>query len=58
MMRYGQKTQNAPKIVFFPICEPIFFKNRALSLLYPNGHLTSCKKIEKTHEIYKDRPMD
>ena len=25
----------------------IFFKNRALSLLYPYGALTSCKKLEK-----------
>ena len=37
---------------FSPICDPkrSFFKNRALSLLYPYGALTSCKKIEKTNE--------
>ena len=28
----------------------IFFKNRALSLLYPYDALTSCKKLEKTQE--------
>ena len=42
-----------PKWVFFPICDPqdFFFKNRALSLLYPYGALTSCKKLEKTNEL-------
>ena len=37
---------------FSPICDPprFFFKNRALSLLYPYGALTSCKKLEKTNE--------
>ena len=41
-----------PKWVFSPICDPLrfFFKNRALSLLYPYGALTSCKKFEKTNE--------
>ena len=35
-----------------PICDPprFFFKNRALSLLYPYGALTSCKKLEKINE--------
>ena len=37
---------------FSPICDPqrFFFKNRALSLLYPYGALTSCKQLEKTNE--------
>ena len=37
---------------FSPICDPprFFFKNRALSLLYPYGALTSRKKLEKTNE--------
>ena len=41
-----------PKWGFSPICDPprIFFKNRALSLLYPYGALTSCKKLEKSLE--------
>ena len=38
----------------FPlICDPpkiFFFKNRPLSLLYPYGALTSCKKTRKTNE--------
>ena len=36
----------------FPHLRPpkIFFKNRALSLLYPYGALTSCKKLEKSLE--------
>ena len=44
--------KNAPKRRVFPICDPprFFFKNRALSLLYPYGALTSCKKLEKTNE--------
>ena len=39
---------------FSPICDPprFFFKNRALSLLYPYGALTSCKKVEKNNERY------
>ena len=39
-------------MVFSPICDPprFFFKNRALSLLYPYGALISCKKLEKTNE--------
>ena len=38
---------------FSPICDhPRFFlKNQALSLLYPYGALTSCKKLEKTYEL-------
>ena len=37
---------------FPPICDPprFFFKNRALSLLYPYGALTSCKKLEKNNQ--------
>merc|ERR1719494_225858 len=36
---------------FPPFVTPrFFFKNRALSLLYPYGALTSCKKLEKTNE--------
>ena len=53
MQRYGQKTSKIPqKWGFSPICDPprFFFKNRALSLLYPYGALTSCKKLEKTNE--------
>ena len=34
------------------ICDLLrfFFKNRAPSLLYPYGALTSCKKLEKNNE--------
>ena len=41
-----------PKWGFSPICDPprFFFKNRALSLLYPYGALTSGKKLEKSLE--------
>ena len=49
----GQKTSKmSQKWGFSPICDPprIFFKNRALSLLYPYGALTSCKKLEKSLE--------
>ena len=38
---------------FPPISDPpqyFFFKNRALSLLYPYGALTSWKKLENTNE--------
>ena len=43
---YGQKTSK----MFSPISDPpqIFFKNQALSLLYPYGALTSCK----TRQVY------
>ena len=36
----------------YPICAHprFFFKNWALSLLYPYGALTSFKKLEKTNE--------
>ena len=61
MQRYGQQTSKIPqKWVFSPICDPpkIFFKNRALSLLYPYGALTLCKTLEKNQctasEIFKD----
>ena len=37
---------------FPPFATPqdFFFKNRALSILYPYGALTSCKKLEKSLE--------
>ena len=37
---------------FPPFVTPniFFFKNWALSLLYTNGALTLCKKLEKTNE--------
>ena len=49
---WTKNIKNAPKMGFFPICDPprFFFKNRALSLLYPYGALTSCKKLEKSLE--------
>ena len=53
MQRYRQKTSKCPpQWGFSPTCDThkIFFKNRALSLLYPYGALTSCKKLEKTNE--------
>ena len=54
MQRYGQKTSKiSPKWGFSPICDPplrFFFKNWPLSLLYPYGALTSCKKLEKNNE--------
>ena len=39
---------------FPPICDPpiFFFKNRALSLLYPYGAKTSCKKLERFSEQF------
>ena len=46
-LRYGQKTSKMPQKWGF---SSIFFKNRTLSLLYPYGALTSCKKLEKTNE--------
>ena len=51
MQGYGQKTSKIPqKWGLSPICEPqrFFFKNRALSLLYPYGALISCK----TRQVY------
>ena len=47
-----KKIKITPKMGFFPYLWPpkIFFKNRALSLLYPYGTLTSCKKLDKTNE--------
>ena len=52
MQKYKQKIKNAPKMEVFPHLWPprFFVKNRALSLLYPYGALTSCKKLEKTDE--------
>ena len=49
----------SPKTLFFPIFGPflpifgkmrIFLKNRAPSLFYIYGPLTSCKKLKKTNE--------
>ena len=51
MQSYGQKTSKMPqKWGFPPFVTPqdFFFKNRALSLLYPYGALTSCK----TRQVY------
>ena len=48
-----KKTSKIPqKWGFSPICDPprFFFKNRALSFLYPYGALTACKKLEKNNE--------
>ena len=58
-----KKHQKCPKNGFSPFVIPkFFFKNRALSLLYPYGVLTSCKKLEKTNEqsleIFKDGRTD
>ena len=49
---WTKNIKNAPKMGVFPHLRPpkIFFKNRALSLLYPYGALTSCKKLEKSLE--------
>ena len=49
---WTKNIKNAPKRGVSPICDPqrFFFKNWALSLLYPYGALTSCKKLEKTNE--------
>ena len=50
-----KKPQKCPQNgVFPPFVTPqdFFFKNRALSLLYPYGALTSCKKLEKTNEQF------
>ena len=54
MQRYKQKILKMPPTwVLSPICDPkrFFFKNRALSLLYPYGapHLHA-KELEKTNE--------
>ena len=48
-----KKHQKYPKNGGFPpfvTPQRFVFKNRALSLLYPYGALTSCKKLEKTNE--------
>ena len=48
-----KKHQKCPKkMAVFPHLRPpkIFIKNRALSLLYNYGALTSCKKLEKNNE--------
>ena len=59
-----KKHQKCPKNGSFPpfVTPQDFFQNRALSLLYFYGALTSCKKLEKTNErsleISKDRHKD
>ena len=47
-----KKHQKYPQNGCFPpfVTPQIFFKNQALSLLYPYGALTSCKKSEKNNE--------
>ena len=53
MHGYGQKTSKIPQKWGFPlfVTPPrLFFKNRALTLLYTYGAVTSCKKLEKTNE--------
>ena len=51
MIGSGKNLQNTTK-VFYPICDPQrhFFNIGLLSLLYPYGALTSCKKLEKTND--------
>ena len=54
MQSYGQKTSKCLKIRFLQFVTPQgFFKNLALSILYPYGALTSCKKLEKTRQTYQ-----
>ena len=46
--------KKCPQNGFFPIYDPprfFFSKIRLLSLLYPYGALTSCKKLEKPYEL-------
>ena len=48
-----KKHQKYPQNGFFPpflTPQDFFFKNRAQSLLYLYGTLTSCKKLEKNDE--------
>ena len=48
----GKKLTKSPKNgVFPPFVTPkiFFFKNLTLTLLYPYGSLTSCKKLEKNN---------
>lgn len=49
---WAKNIKNTPKRGVFPHLRPPknFFKNRALSLLYPYGALSSCKKLEKSLE--------
>ena len=52
-----KKPQKLPKNGDFPpfvTPQDFFFKNLALSLLYPYGALTSCKKLEKTMSSLRD----
>ena len=52
MQRYEQEPQKYPKNGRYPpfVTPKIFLENLALSLLYPYGALSSCKKSEKTNE--------
>ena len=48
-----KKHKKYPQNGVFPLFvtpKDFFSKKRALSLLYPYGALTSCKKLEKTNE--------
>ena len=49
---WTKNIKNAPKRGVSPNLQPprFFFKNRALSRLYPYGALTSCKKLENINE--------
>ena len=62
---WTKNVKNAPKRGVSPHLQTpkIFFLNRALSLLYPYGALTSCKKLGKSLErslryLKTDRPTD
>ena len=48
-----KKHKKCPQNWGFPpfVTPKDFFKNRALSLLYLYGTLTSCKKLEKTNKL-------
>ena len=56
-MRYGQNTSKMSPNGVSPISDPkrffndFFFQNKALSLFYPHGALTSCKELEKTNKL-------
>ena len=51
-----KKHQQYPQNGVFPQFVTPFFKNRALSLLYPYGAVTSCKKLEKTNSSKHKAP--
>ena len=50
---WTKNVKNAPKNGLFPpfVTPKVFFSKIRLSLLYPYGALTSCKKLEKTNEL-------